>query len=481
MNMLKNSSKSNLELDDISCLLRRNKSFFSNPDKIREIKKNVFDFSEDYKLFLNSAKTEREVVKFTRNLAISKGFEEFNNNKNYTAGDKVFVENRNKNIILAVVGTQGLKLGANIIVSHIDCPRLDLKQNPLYEIDQLACMKTQYYGGIRKYQWLSIPLAIHGRVSLKNGEHIDIVAGEFNDDYCFCITDLLPHLASEQMKKSISNVFIGENLKVIVGSEGLIDSENNLDNKHDKHAIKLKVLDILHKKYGITEVDFAFSEFEIVPSFQARDIGFDKALIGAYGHDDRCCSYAGLQAILDKNAPKSTSILAFVDKEEVGSDGNTGAKSVFLRNFIADFAELENLKTRNVISKSRCISADVDGAFDPTFPEHFDNQNCSWVNRGVALTKYTGSRGKSGASDASEEFLSYIRNILESNNITWQSAALGKVDVGGGGTVAKYLANLGMDVVDMGIPVLSMHSPFEIISKYDLYETFSFFKCFYAG
>ena len=434
--------------------------------------KKAQDFSENYKNFLNSSKTEREATAFFVQKAKENGFEELSLDKKYAPGDKVFRVNRNKSVVLAVIGENNSREGFNVAVSHIDSPRIDLKPNPLYENNEMAFFKTHYYGGIKKYQWTAIPLSLHGKIILKNQESIEVSIGENESEPCFYISDLLPHLAREQMSQTMSKAIEGESLNVLIGS---------LPFKSDSGSelVKLNILKILNEKYGIIERDLSFAELELVPVFKARDIGFDRSLIGGYGHDDRCCAFPAFEAILSAEKPKKTCVVMLADKEEIGSDGNTGMKSSFFRYFLADLASIDGIKTRHALSKSKALSADVDAAFDPNYPSSFDTLNSSFINRGVVITKYTGSGGKAGASDASAEFIGYLRKIFEENDINYQFGQLGKVDTGGGGTVAKYVANLNIDVVDVGIPVLSMHSPFEVISKLDLYEMFKAVKSFF--
>lgn len=433
---------------------------------------NVHRFSENYKIFLNFAKTERKSVEFFVNKAQENGFQQFDLTKKYKVGDRIFRINRNKSVIFAVIGKNGGKEGFNAIVSHIDSPRIDLKPNPLYEKNEMAFFKTHYYGGIKKYQWTAIPLSLYGRIVLKNRAAIDVCIGEDDKEPCFYISDLLPHLAREQMSKTMSKAIEGESLNVLIGSRPFkADSGSEL--------VKLNILKILNEKYGIDERDLSFAELELVPTFKARDVGFDRSLIGGYGHDDRCCAFPSFEAILNVKVPSKTCVLALADKEEIGSDGNTGMKSSFFRYFLADLALFDGVKTRYALSKTKALSADVDAAFDPNYPSSFDMLNSSFINRGVVITKYTGSGGKSGASDASAEFMGYIRKIFDEGNVNYQFGQLGKVDLGGGGTVAKYVANLDIDVVDVGVPVLSMHSPFEVISKIDLYEMFKAAKSFF--
>ncbi len=429
-------------------------------------------FCEPYKTFLDQAKTEREAVQTAVGLAEQAGFTRFDPDKKYSAGDRIYTVNRNKNILLAVIGTDGCKNGVRLAIAHIDSPRLDLKPNPLYEANDLALFKTHYYGGIKKYQWTAIPLALHGTVALKNGETISVCLGEKAGDPCFCVTDLLPHLAQEQMTKTMAKSFTGEDLNVLVGSRPF---------KDDKEAelVKLNIMRLLNENYGITEADFLSAELELVPAFSARDVGFDRSMIGGYGHDDRVCAYPALMAALHCKAPKNTVVTVLVDKEETGSDGNTGMQSDFMKYFIFDLAKSEGQEGYRVLSKSRCLSADVNAAFDPTYASVFEANNASYINKGVVITKYTGHGGKYGTSDASAEFMAQIRQMLDKEKILWQTGELGKVDLGGGGTIAKYVANLNVDVVDLGVPVLSMHAPFEVVSKTDVYMAYKAFSVFF--
>lgn len=431
-------------------------------------------FCVAYKTFLDESKIEREAVKTSIKLAEKAGFVPYDNTKKYKAGDKVYVNNRGKALMLAVIGKHGCSNGVRLSIAHIDSPRLDLKPNPLYESSNLALFKTHYYGGIKKYQWTTIPLALHGVVVLKDGTTVDVCYGEDENEPCLCITDLLPHLAREQMSKSLNAAFTGEDLNVLIGSRPFKDDS-------ESELVKLNILNILNKKYNMTEDDFLSADLEVVPAFKARDIGFDSSMIGGYGHDDRVCAYPALKAILDAKAPKDTIITVLTDKEEIGSDGNTGMNSEYMRYFIADLAKAEGLEPRHVLSKSKCLSADVNAAFDPTYASAYESNNSCYINGGVVITKYTGRGGKSDTSDACAEYMAEIRSLLDSNDILWQAGELGKVDLGGGGTIAKFVANLNVDVVDLGVPVLSMHAPFEIISKIDIYMAYRAFKCFFEA
>ena len=420
------------------------------------------NFAEGYKAFLDNAKTEREAVKETIKLAEAKGFKEFQFGKTYLPGEKVYINNRGKSIALCVIGKEAVEQGTNISAAHIDSPRLDLKPNPLYEEIELALFKTHYYGGIKKYQWTAIPLALHGVFALKDGTTREVSIGEEENEPKFVINDLLPHLAQEQSKRTLNEGIKGEELNVLVGSHPFKDDKGS-------NLVKLNILKILNEKYGIVEEDFLSAELEIVPAVKACDIGFDRSMVGAYGQDDRVCAYPALKAILEIENPEKTAITILADKEEVGSMGNTGLESDFLKYVICDLAKMQGGDGSVAIRNSKCLSADVNAGLDPTFQDVMERRNASRLNYGVVVTKYTGARGKAGTSDASAEYMAYIRKILDDNNILWQSGELGKVDLGGGGTVAQYIANLGIDVVDLGVPVLSMHAPFETTSKLDIY------------
>ena len=430
------------------------------------------DFAEGYKKFLDMAKTEREAVDEVLKEAVKRGFKEFESYKQYAPGEKIYYINRNKSIILAVIGKKSLKEGVKIAAAHIDSPRLDLKPNPLYESDELALFKTHYYGGIKKYQWVAIPLALHGVIIKKDGSTVNVKVGEEAGEPKFVISDILPHLGAEQGKRTLSEGIAGEELNVIVGSRPFKSDEGS-------ELVKLNILKILNEKYGVTESDFLSAELEVVPAFKADDIGFDRGLIGSYGHDDRVCAYPAAMAVFETENPEYTAITVLTDKEETGSDGNTGLQSSYMTNFIAYLAKANGLDVFEVLSKSECLSADVNSAYDPTFNSVFEKNNTSFLNKGVVITKYTGARGKSGTSDASAEYMGKIRRMLDDAGVVWQIGELGKVDAGGGGTVAKYIANLDVDVVDLGVPVLSMHAPYEGISKLDLYMAFRAFSEFF--
>lgn len=422
-------------------------------------------FCDDYKIFLDEAKTEREAVIASIKLAEKAGFTEYKKDKLYNPGDKIYVNNRGKAAIFAVIGKRPAVEGVRISAAHIDSPRIDLKPNPLYEDMELALFKTHYYGGIKKYQWTAIPLALHGVIIRKDGEKINVCIGERDDEPCFVITDLLPHLAAEQNKRTLNEGIKGEELNILVGSRPFRDDKGS-------ELVKLNIMSILNEKYGVAEEDFLSAELECVPAFKTKDIGFDRSMIAGYGQDDRVCAYPALRAALDIENPEYTAVTVLADKEEIGSEGNTGLKSNFLVYFINDLAYSEGGEGYRVLSNSKCLSADVNAANDPTFPDVLEKRNAAKLNYGVVITKYTGSRGKGSTSDASAEYMSEIRTMLDKAGIVWQTGELGKVDMGGGGTVAMYIANLDVDTVDLGVPVLSMHSPYEVVSKLDVYMAY---------
>ena len=433
--------------------------------------KDINDFAEGYKTFLNASKTERLCVKNAILLAEEKGFEEFDSDKKYKTGDKVYLNQHGKAIILSVIGKKDIKEGTRIVAAHIDSPRIDLKANPLFENEELGYFKTHYYGGIKKYQWTAMPLSLYGVVINSKGEKIEISLGDGENDPKFVITDLLPHLGAEQGKRTLNEGIKGEELNILIGSRPFKDDSAS-------EAIKLNLMKLINEKYGFVEEDFRAAELEFVPSFNACDIGFDRSLVGGYGHDDRVCAYPALMAALDTEAPEYTTVTVLTDKEETGSDGNTGLLCDYLRNFITDLALANGVQGYRVLRNSKCLSADVNAAFDPTFPDVSEKRNSSFVNKGVVITKYTGARGKGGTSDASAEYMGFVSKLLNDNKVVWQTGELGKVDAGGGGTVAKYIANMDVETVDLGVPVLSMHSPFEVISKLDLFMAYKAFMAF---
>ncbi len=451
------------------CMNPQNAALLMSSEEIAKADK----FCEGYKEFITLCKTEREAASLAVEKAVNAGFKPFEPGVKYKPGDRVFYLHRNKAAILAVFGKKGLDNGVKIVAAHIDSPRLDLKPNPLYEDSELALLKTHYYGGIKKYQWTAVPLAMHGVVILKSGESLTVSIGEKDDEPKFVINDLLPHLGAEQGKRSLSQGIKGEELNVLVGSRPF---------KSDKGSelVKLNILNILNEKYGIIEADFLSAELEMVPAYPAADIGFDRSMIGGYGQDDRVCAYPALIAALECKKPEYTVVTVLTDKEETGSDGNTGLNSAYLRYFIEDIAAQQGLNGRDVLRRSECLSADVNAAFDPTFPDVHEKMNACYLNKGVVVTKYTGSRGKGGTSDAGAEFMGKIRMLLDDGEVIWQTGELGKVDEGGGGTVAQYIAKLDVDVVDVGVPVLSMHAPFEVVSKLDVYMAYKAFFAFGA-
>lgn len=439
-------------------------------------KEIVFKFSQGYKEFLTKCKTERESVDEAVRFAEECGFKPLESFTSLKEGDKVYAVNKLRSVILAVIGSEPVTSGVNIVGAHIDAPRLDLKPNPLYEDGELAYFKTHYYGGIKKYQWGTIPLALHGVVIKKDGEAVNVRIGDENDDVTFVITDLLPHLAQEQMKKTPSTIIEAEQLNLLIGSIPAKDEE--------KDSVKANILAILNEKYGICEEDFLSAELQAVPAANAKDVGFDRSLIGSYGHDDRVCAYPSLMAILTTEGCNKTALCILTDKEEVGSMGNTGAKSDFMKLFILEMLDKKGegateLNLLRTLDRSYCLSADVNAAFDPNFPSPYEKRNSARTNYGIAVSKYTGARGKSGSSDASAELMSKIRTLFNDNDILWHVAELGKVEAGGGGTIAQYVANLGVETVDCGVPVLSMHAPFEVVAKLDVYMAYKAFHVFF--
>lgn len=429
-------------------------------------------YCEGYKKFLDAAKTEREAVNEAVAAAQANGFVPYEFGKKYAPGSKVYYNNRGKSIILAVIGTESLAKGVRIAAAHIDSPRLDLKPNPLYEDNDIALLKTHYYGGIKKYQWTAMPLALHGVIIRKDGTSVNVCIGEEDNEPKLVISDLLPHLAQEQSKRTLSDGIRGEELNIIIGSRPLADCS-------ESEAVKLHILKLLNEKYGVTEADFLSAELEAVPAFKACDIGLDRGLIGSYGHDDRVCAYPALTAVFTVENPAYTVLSVLTDKEETGSDGNTGLNSSYMADFITDLADSQGVSGRLCMMNSQCLSADVNAAFDPTFSDVLERRNAAYLNKGIVITKYTGARGKSGTSDASAEFMGSVRRLLDKHGVVWQIGELGKVDLGGGGTVAKYVAAHNIDVIDAGVPVLSMHAPFEVVSKIDVYMAHRAFEVFF--
>ena len=439
-------------------------------------KEEVFDLSKKYMDFLNVAKTEREFIKHARKLANENGYKDIMEFDTLKPGDKIYFVNREKSMYLAIIGEKSIEEGLHIIGSHVDSPRLDLKPNPLYEDTGLAYFKTHYYGGIKKYQWTTIPLSLHGVIVKANGERITINIGEDDNDPIFTISDLLPHLAQDQMEKKLKNGIDGEDLAILLGSIPY-------DDEKCAEKVKLNILNILNQKYNITEADFLSSEIEVVPAFKARSLGFDGSMVAAYGQDDKICAYTSLSALMTLENIKTTAVCILSDKEEIGSMGNTGMESHMFDYFISELLNKTGENRPNLLDKvfcfSRMLSADVDAGYDPLYASVSDRNNAAFLGRGIGLNKYTGARGKSGASDANAEFVAWIRRVLEKNDIRYQISELGKVDVGGGGTIAYILANKGVDVIDCGVPVLSMHAPYEVTSKFDVYTAYRTYKAFW--
>ena len=440
-----------------------------------ESKEKIFKFSDEYIYFLNKVKTEREAVHFVEKMLKENGFCNICEKETLIPGDKVYYINHDKSMYIAVIGNRQLEEGINVLGAHIDSPRLDLKPNPLYEDSGFAYLKTHYYGGIKKYQWTTIPLALHGVIVKPNGEKVEISIGEDENDPIFTITDLLPHLAQDQMDKKLKDGINGEDLNLLVGS---IPEED----KEISEKIKLNILMLLNEKYGMKEIDFVSSELEVVPAFRARSLGFDRSMIAAYGQDDRVCAYTSVRAILDVQNPEKTAVCILSDKEEIGSVGNTGMESHMFDYFVSELLNKKNENRPNALEKvfcnSKMLSADVDAGLDPIYASVSEKNNVAMIGHGIGLNKYTGARGKSGASDANAEYVAKVRKIFEEANVPYQVSELGKVDVGGGGTIAYILANKGMDVIDCGVPVLSMHAPYEVTSKFDVYCAYKAYSAF---
>ncbi len=437
-----------------------------------EAVKAAEEFCEDYKNFLNAGKTEREVAAHTEKILLDNGYRAMQRiGDSFKAGEKIYYNNRGKAILAATIGKKPLDEGVRLMVAHIDSPRLDLKPNPLYEDNDMALLKTHYYGGIRKYQWGVTPLSLHGVIYRADGTKVEVRIGEDEGDPVFCVTDLLPHLAAEQNKRTLADGLRGEELNIVVGSLPYEDQDIS-------ERVKLRILQLLNEKYGITERDFTRAELEAVPAVKATDVGFDRSMIGSYGHDDRVCAYTALQAEIEVRDPEYTTVCILADKEEIGSTGPTGLESDFVFHFLGYLADAQGANYKMMLQNTKCLSADVNAAFDPTFPDVMERRNASYLNRGVVVTKYTGSRGKGGTNDATAEMMSYVTGILDAAGVIWQTGELGKIDLGGGGTVAQYVANRDIDVVDIGVPVLCMHSPFELVAKLDVYMTYKAFEAF---
>ncbi len=441
--------------------------------------KKVFDLSDGYKDFMSKAKTERECVDGFIVLAEKQGYRNLNdiikNNETLKAGDKVYVNHMGKSLAMFLIGKEDLQNGMRILGAHIDSPRLDLKQNPLYEDSDLALMETHYYGGIKKYQWVTIPLSIHGVIVRKDGSSVNVVIGEDENDPVIGISDLLVHLSADQMQKKTATAIEGEDLNILVGSMPIKD-------KDAKERVKLNVLNLLNEKYGIEEADFVSAELEVVPAGRARDYGLDRSMVLAYGHDDRICAYTSFEAMNKMSQCEKTCVTLLVDKEEVGSIGATGMQSRFFENAVAEImdrlGQYSELKVRRALSNSKMLSSDVSAAFDPNYPSVMEKRNCAFFGKGIVFNKYTGSRGKSGCNDANAEYVAQIRNIMDKHGVTWQTAELGKVDQGGGGTIAYILAEYGMEVIDCGVALHNMHAPWEVASKADIYETMRGYHAF---
>ena len=434
---------------------------------------DIFAYAEGYKAFIDEGKTEREACAFAKAAAIKNGYKPFTFGQTLKAGDKVYYDNRGKNIYLIKVGSEDVsKEGIRIIASHIDSPRIDLKQVPLYETDSIAFAKTHYYGGIRKYQWATIPLSLHGTVVLKNGDILNVKIGEDENDPVFYISDLLPHLAAKQNAKTLGEGIGGEDLNIWLGNIPYTAASEDKDK-----TVKENLLRILNEKYGMIEEDFLSAELCVVPAYKAKDIGFDRALIGAYGHDDRVCSYPAFTALFDEQTTH-TVMVVLADKEEIGSEGTTGMQCAIFTDLIDEIARSLGASSAAVRANSKCLSADVNAGYDPNYPDVCERLNSAYVSCGAGITKFTGARGKSGSNDADAEYIGWLRKKFDDNGVIWQTGEMGKVDVGGGGTVAKYIANCNINTIDIGVPVISMHSPYEVISKADLYESYLAFRAF---
>lgn len=429
------------------------------------------DFCEGYKTFLDHCKTERETVAYSEKLLLEAGYKPFVPGEKLNPGDKVYTINRKKCVLAATVGTKPLDQGFHLNIAHIDSPRLDLRPVPVFEKNGLGYLRTHYYGGVRKYQWPTIPLALHGVIYRADGSAVEICIGEKDDDPVFCITDLLPHLGAKQNAKTLAEGITAEDLNVLIGSQPIADREA-------EQRVKLNILGMLHEAYGITERDFTRAEIEVVPAHKARDIGLDRAMIGAYGHDDRVDAYPALMAEIGVQNPAYTTVCVLTDKEETGSDGVTGLNSMYTFHFLQQLCQTQGADYIMSCKASKCLSADVTAAYDPTFADAFEPDNGTYAGNGVAIYKYTGSRGKSSTSDASAELVSYLTRLMDRSGIVWQIGEMGKLDLGGGGTVAKYVANQDIDTIDIGVPVLAMHSPFEVVSKADVYMAYRTFKAF---
>ena len=456
----------------MSALTYKRTNVYEKADE--KLLKEIFDYAEGYKVFLDEGKTEREACAWAKAEAIKNGYKPFKFGQKLSKGDKVYYDNRGKNLYLLKIGNADVaEDGIRILASHIDSPRIDFKQVPLYESDGIAFAKTHYYGGIRKYQWAAVPLALHGAVALKDGSVINVKVGEDENDPVFYISDLLPHLAAKQNAKPLGEGLGGEDLNIWLGNIPYTAASDEKDK-----TVKENLLKILHDKYGMAEEDFLSAELCVVPAFKAKDIGFDRALLGAYGHDDRVCSYPAFTALFDEKSDEHTVMVILADKEEIGSEGTTGMQCALFADLIDEIARSFNTTSAAIRANSKCLSADVNAGYDPNFPEVCEKLNSAYVSCGAGITKFTGSRGKGGSNDADAEFIGFLRRLFEENGVIWQTGEMGKVDVGGGGTVAKYIANMNIDTIDIGVPVISMHSPFELVSKADVYEVYLAFRAF---
>ncbi|MBE6685714.1 MAG: aminopeptidase [Ruminococcaceae bacterium] len=431
---------------------------------------SINEYAKGYMSFMTKAKTEREATAEGVAMAQKEGFVPYTMGMPLEVGGKYYYNNRGKALYLFIIGSENIENGIRISAAHVDSPRLDLKQVPLYEESEMGFFKTHYYGGIKKYQWTTIPLALHGVIYKKDGERVDVTIGEDDEDPVFYINDLLPHLGKDQMKKPLAEAFTGEDLNILIGSEPV--------KGETKDSVKLHVMMLLNEKYGITEADFLSAELTAVPAFKPRYVGFDRSLIAAYGHDDKVCAYPALTALFENKSPKKTLMTILADKEEIGSEGNTGMKCQVFTDIMEEIAKALGGNYHVVKENSKCLSADVNAAFDPNFAEVYERKNSSYINHGIVMTKFTGARGKSGSSDASAEYVSFVRRIFDEHGVIWQTGELGKVDQGGGGTVAAYIAQKNIDTVDLGVAVISMHAPIEVISKADLYMAHKAFSAF---
>ena len=440
-------------------------------DKQPDVKEKAAAFAEGYKNFLDHAKTEREAAATSEKMLLAAGYKPFEPKKTYAPGEKIYFIQEHKAVVAATIGQKPFEEGFRLVIAHIDSPRLDLRPNPLYESDHLSYFKTHYYGGIRKYQWGTMPLAIHGVFTRADGSSMSFSVGEDENDPVFCITDLLPHLGAEQNDRKLSDGIKAEELNVLIGSDAVEEEDV-------KEAVKLNTLILLHEKYGITERDFTRAEIEVVPAHKARDVGFDRSMVGGYGHDDRVDAYPALMAEIETKNPAFTTVCVLTDKEEIGSDGVTGMQSMYVFHFMQQLCRAAGQDDIIAFQNSVCLSADVTAAYDPSWASAFEPKNGTYAGRGIALFKYTGSRGKSAANDASAELVGYVTRMMDENDVAWQIGELGRLDLGGGGTIAKYVANRGIPVIDIGVPVLSMHSPFEVIHKTDLYMAYRAFVLF---